>query len=213
MKLTGLVVMEHRFIGRNRELEQLRQLWNGNQHKIFGLYGHKSVGKTRLLKKFISELKEKNQDLKVLEFDFHEIKTYKRFLKLFSKSFQIEWDQNDSEKDENEITDDIYELVDKVLEEIKKNYSESKACVFVLNNLENAMPKANRDGTDPDVLDKSLWDNIWEDIFKKLIPNSYLYIDSTRHAKFARYGNAAELIDVEPLEDDDALEASQRSCW
>lgn len=199
--------MEHRFIGRNRELEQLRQLWDDGQHKIVGIYGLKSVGKTRLLKEFISELKKTNTDLKVLEFDFQKIKTFKRFFKLFLKGFEIDWNPNKEEKDENEITDDIFDNVDKVLDIIKQHHSEStKACIFVLNNLENAMPKANRDGTDPGTLDKALWDNIWEDIFQKLIPNSYLFIDSTRHAKFARYANVAKLIDLDRLEDEAALE-------
>ena len=44
---------EARFVGRKDELRDLQASWN-NEHRMFGIYGMRSVGTSRLAKKFLA---------------------------------------------------------------------------------------------------------------------------------------------------------------
>ena len=72
---------ESDFIGRSHDLEQLEKAWKN--HKLFGVFGIRSVGKSRLVKEFLqrqkeacnSKIRECYIDLK-LQTDIHSVYSY-----------------------------------------------------------------------------------------------------------------------------------------
>ncbi|CAC5383389.1 unnamed protein product [Mytilus coruscus] len=187
--------IEYKLVGRNDLLQQYCEAWSNNC-RIFGYYGMAKVGKTRLCDEFIKHLQEtEDSKVEVTEFDFRDgdLDSYENFEALLFLKFQIDSNHRSSVGREQ------------ILQYVKK-MPETKF-IFVFDSLEEAMPKAQKDGSGPDKFAESLWDKIYQNIVHKFLANSsniYFCLTSCTWAKFGQWSKIAFLQNVPALNKSDS---------
>ena len=177
----------YELIGRQNVLEQYEKVWQ-NGCRIFGFYGMTKVGKTRLCAEFIKRLKNVDDlNIKDYIFDLKAICSYHDFAELLCLKFNIDSGSPLVRKE-------------KIINYMKKNTG--TLFVFVLENLEEAMPKAKKDGSNPDKFDETLWDQLYKDILESFLgscKNVYFCLTSCTWAKFAALSKISHLQAIPPL--------------
>ncbi|XP_071136404.1 uncharacterized protein [Mytilus edulis] len=182
--------IEYKLVGRNDLLQQYSEAW-ANNCRIFGYYGMAKVGKTRLCAEFVKNLQEtEDSKIEVTEFDFRDgdLDTYDNFEALLFLKFQIDSNHRSSVGREQ------------ILQYVKQK--PDTKFIFVFDSLEEAMPKAQKDGSGPDKFAESLWDKIYQNIVHKFLANSsniYFCLTSCTWAKFGQWSKIAYLQNVPAL--------------
>ncbi|CAG2198815.1 unnamed protein product [Mytilus edulis] len=156
------------------------------------------VGKTRLCAEFVKNLQEtEDSKIEVTEFDFRDgdLDTYDNFEALLFLKFQIDSNHRSSVGREQ------------ILQYVKQK--PDTKFIFVFDSLEEAMPKAQKDGSGPDKFAESLWDKIYQNIVHKFLANSsniYFCLTSCTWAKFGQWSKIAYLQNVPALNKSDSCQ-------
>ncbi|XP_061169262.1 uncharacterized protein LOC133178565 isoform X2 [Saccostrea echinata] len=198
--------MEDIFVGRVECTEELKAAWNRGQYKIFGIYGPKSVGKSRYVRNFLRILRtsDKSDKVKTTTFDFHRIRTYEAYIATVAGHLNIMEHEVCSHTNCNCIQNVI-----KFLKGSEDVY------IFHHDHQEEAKSKPDSDGTLPDSPKQTLWDQIYAEVIKPLLTecsNFYLIISSTDEFRFAHLRRVFWMQRVPALTEKESMELLNDVC-
>ncbi|XP_062569710.1 uncharacterized protein LOC134231759 isoform X2 [Saccostrea cucullata] len=198
--------MEDIFVGRVQCTENFKAAWNRGHYKIFGIYGPKSVGKTRYVKNFLRILRtsEKSDKMKTITLDFQCIRTYEAYIATVAGYLNIPKYDVCSHKNCQCI-----QKVIKVLKDCDDVY------IFHHDHQEEAKAKPDSDGNLPDSTKQSLWDQIYVEVIKPLLTecsNFYLIISSMDEFRFAELRRVFWMQKLPALTEEECLELLNDVC-
>ncbi|XP_061169134.1 uncharacterized protein LOC133178453 [Saccostrea echinata] len=188
------------FVGRVECTENLKVAWNHGQNRIFGIYGPKSVGKTRYVENFLRILRtsDKNDQVKVLALDFHCIKSFKVYVETVAGCLSIE--------DCEACSHTNCRCIRKIIKSLKDS---EDVYIFHHDHQEEAKSKPDSDGNLTDSTNQTLWDQIYAEGVKPLLTecsNFYLIISSTDEFRFAELRRVFWMQKIPALTESESME-------
>lgn len=174
------------FVGRSEDLDKLWSHW-GNRYRIFGIFGLRSIGKSRLVQEFIKRLKDEyNVQYVYVTIDCRWITDIQSLYTSLCVNLCLKPNIKDLESDLW-----FRRLVDAIQENINNNY------LLVFDNTEDFQDNASpvRDSF------LSLCVNICQ-----RCKNARVFITSTTKVQFAQLHRVYYSHEVLPLKDADALQ-------
>ena len=168
--------MEDIFVGRTASFEDLKDRWKQLQPpiRIFGIYGPKSIGKTRYVKEFLTSLQTDSGSTQlVVTLDFRFIKSFKQYMETLAHSL---------------------ELSCQTIREVTQALRNRKDGVILHHDHQELARVVSREGerlSDASI-QESLWDVIYQNLLQNLLQNHHnnnvrLIISSTDVFKFAQF--------------------------